>query len=168
MRRLIIGSVIMFALSHTALAQTVLMSADWAAKACDAWNENPVLTKELFESGWAKNDDGKGFKVMHVYREDCEKSPRVELRVSAKDGQARCVYGGKVENEKLAGTDYLMYATSKRWREMGKGEYGPMKAMMFGRLQFDGPMWEAMKNMGPFAQFLLLMGKVEATTDSCP
>ena len=61
-----------------------------------------------------------------------------------------------------------MYADTERWREMGAGEYGPMKAMMFGRLQFDGPMWEAMKNMGPFEQFLLLVGKVDASTDSCP
>ena len=47
---------------------------------------------------------------------------------------------------------------------MGKGEYGPMKAMMLGRLGFDGPMLEAMGNMGPFANFLLLVGKVPSET----
>jgi putative sterol carrier protein len=40
--------------------------------------------------------------------------------------------------------------------------------MMFGRLQFDGPMFEAMGNMGPFASFLLLVGKVKSSTASCP
>jgi len=154
---------------HSAQAQTIMMSPDWAKQACEAWNANPVLTKELFETGWAKNDKGRGYKVMHVYREDCADSPRVELRISGQDGQARCVYGGAVENKELnTAADYLMYASSKRWQEMGAGEYGPMKAMMFGRLNFDGPMWEAMKNMGPFEQFLLLVGKVPAAADKCP
>jgi hypothetical protein len=40
--------------------------------------------------------------------------------------------------------------------------------MMFGRLGFDGPMGEAMGNMGPFANFLLLVGKVPADTSACP
>ena len=51
---------------------------------------------------------------------------------------------------------------------MGKGEYGPMAAMMFERLGFDGPMGEAMGNMGPFENFLLLVGKVPSDTGSCP
>ena len=86
----------------TAQAQKpVMMSAEWAEQACAAWNANPILTGELAESGWAKNDKGRGFKVMHVYRDDCADSPRVELRVSLQDGQARCVYGGKVENKEL-------------------------------------------------------------------
>jgi putative sterol carrier protein len=51
---------------------------------------------------------------------------------------------------------------------MGKGEYGPMRAMMFGRLGFDGPMMEAMRNMGPFENFLLLVGKVTGDTATCP
>jgi putative sterol carrier protein len=51
---------------------------------------------------------------------------------------------------------------------MGKGEYGPMRAMMFRRLKFDGPMMEAMDNMGPFGSFLLLVGKVPGETASCP
>jgi putative sterol carrier protein len=61
-----------------------------------------------------------------------------------------------------------MYAETERWQQMGAGEYGPMKAMMFNRLKFDGPMWEAMKNMGPFKNFLLLVGKVPSDTASCP
>ena len=61
-----------------------------------------------------------------------------------------------------------MTAETKRWIEMGKGEYGPMKAMMFGRLSFDGPMGEAMGNMGPFEGFLLLVGKVPGETGRLP
>jgi len=43
-----------------------------------------------------------------------------------------------------------------------------MRAMMFGRLKFDGPMMEAMGNMGPFANFLLLSGKVATDYSTCP
>ena len=55
-----------------------------------------------------------------------------------------------------------------RWVEMGKGEYGPMRAMMLGRLGFTGPMVEAMGNMAPFENFLLLVGKVPSETKACP
>jgi putative sterol carrier protein len=60
-----------------------------------------------------------------------------------------------------------MTADTKRWTEMGKGEYGPMRAMMFGRLAFDGPMGEAMGNMGPFETFLTLVGKVPYDARTC-
>jgi putative sterol carrier protein len=43
-----------------------------------------------------------------------------------------------------------------------------MKAMMFGRLNFEGPKMEAMGNMGPFANFLLLVGKVPGDWAACP
>jgi putative sterol carrier protein len=91
------------------------------------------------------------------------------MRVSLKDGKAMCVYGGGPETAKLdGGADYVMKAETSRWIEMGKGEYGPMAAMMFGRLGFDGPMLEAMGNMGPFENFLLLVGKVPAEAAACP
>jgi putative sterol carrier protein len=61
-----------------------------------------------------------------------------------------------------------MSAETARWLEMGRGEYGPMRAMMFGRLAFVGPKMEAMSNMGPFESFLLLVGKVPGDTSSCP
>jgi len=51
---------------------------------------------------------------------------------------------------------------------MGKGEYGPMKAIFFQRLGFNGPMMEAMGNMGPFESFLLLVGKVPGEVAGCP
>ena len=159
-------------LMATTAAQTappVLMSAEWGAAACTAWNADPVLTRDLVESGWIKNDGGRGFKVMQVFREDCGDAPSAELRVSLKDGLAHCVYGGAVQTKKLdPAADYVMFAETKRWLEMGRGEYGPMKAMTFGRLGFKGPKMEAMGNMGPFSNFLLLVGKVESDASSCP
>ncbi len=122
-------------------SEPALMSGEWGPAACAAWNEDPVLTTDLVKSGWIKNDKGRGFKVMQVYRSDCGDKPTVELRVALKDGRAECVYGGPVETQKLeGGADYVMYATTERWKQMGAGEYGPMKAMMFGRLHFSGPM----------------------------
>jgi len=153
----------------SALAAPVMMSTDWGKEACDAWNRDPVLTDKLAESGWVKNDKGRGFKVMQVYRSDCGDRPTAELRVGLKDGKALCVFGGAAETAKLdAGADYVMKAETVRWTEMGKGEYGPMRAMMLGRLGFSGPMVEAMGNMGPFENFLLLVGKVPSETGACP
>jgi putative sterol carrier protein len=43
-----------------------------------------------------------------------------------------------------------------------------MWAMVLGRLSFDGPMMEAMGNMGPFGSFLLLVGKVPGDVAACP
>jgi len=157
------------ALAAPALAAPVLMSADWAKEACEAWNKDPVLTDKLVESGWMKNDKDRGFKVMQIYRSDCGDKPSAELRIAQKDNKAMCVYGGAPETATLdSGADYVMKAETARWVEMGKGEYGPMKAMMLGRLGFEGPMMEAMGNMGPFENFLLLVGKVPGDTGSCP
>lgn len=156
------------ACAGTVTAAPVLMSAEWAKDACDAWNSDPVLTDKLVESEWVKNDKGRGFKVMQVYRTDCGDRPTAEMRISHKDGKAACVYGGAPETAKLdSGADYVMKAETARWVEMGKGEYGPMAAMMFGRLGFDGPKMEAMGNMGPFANFLLLVGKVPSDAAAC-
>lgn len=149
-------------------AEPPLMSGEWGVAACSAWNADPVLTGDLVESGWIENDKGRGYKIMQVYREDCDQKPTVELRVALEDGKAQCVYGGPVQAEPLdSGADYVMHATTKHWREMGAGEYGPMKGMMFGRLSFSGPYGEAMGNMGPFTNFLLLVGKVPGG-DACP
>jgi putative sterol carrier protein len=165
---LVLGAVAVVSAGRT-VAAPVLMTSDWAAQACLAWNNDPVLTGKLMESGWTKNDKGRGFKVLQVYREDCPKSPRVELRIAPRENRATCVYGGKVETATLASdADYVMYAQTAHWKEMGAGEYGPMRAMMFGRLHFSGPMMEAMGNMGPFENFLLLVGKVPADPASCP
>ena len=148
-------------------AAPVLMSGAWMNQACDAWNQNTILTTELAEK-WVKNDKNHGYKIVHMYRTDCGKVIKVEMKIATKDGKATCVYGGPPQTEPDFDVDYLMHAKTDRWLEMGKGEYGPMKAMMFGRLEFKGPMFEAMSVMGPFEQFLLLVGKVEGDTATCP
>jgi putative sterol carrier protein len=51
---------------------------------------------------------------------------------------------------------------------MGKGAYGPMRAMMLGRLKFEGPKGVAMKNMGPFEAFLTALGKPSYDASKCP
>lgn len=150
-------------------AKPVAMSAPFAQAMCTAWNANATLTDKLVESGWIKNDAGRGFKLMQIYRSDCASSARIEMQIALKDGKAQCVYGGAVRSTALdGGADYLMWADTPRWREMGTGEYGPMKAMMFGRLNFAGPKMEAMGNMGPFENFLLLVGKVPGDWAACP
>jgi len=158
------------ALALPALAQSpVLMSPQWAAQACSAWNKEAVLTGQLAESGWVKNDGGRGYKVMQLFRSDCGKQPTAEMRIAFKDAKAMCVQGGAVETAKLdSGVDYVMSAETKHWLEMGKGDYGPMRAMMFGQLQFSGPRLEAMGNMEPFSAFLLLVGKVPSEASRCP
>jgi putative sterol carrier protein len=168
-----VAMALLVALGATASAaawsdEPAFMSGAWAGAACAAWNLDPILTQDLVKSGWIKNDKGRGFKVLQVYRSDCGKVPTAELRVALKDGKAECVYGGPVETQTLdKGADYVMHATTERWKQMGAGEYGAMKAMMLGRLSFSGPYGEAMGNMGPFGNFLLLAGKVPGSA-TCP
>lgn len=145
-----------------------LMSEDWTAHACKQWNATPGLVDEL-GGDWVKNHGGKGHKVIQLYRTDCGATTRTELRIAPKDGKAVCVYGGKRQSATLdSSVDYLMHAETAHWGEMGRGQYGPMRAMMFGALQFDGPRFEAMSVMGPFENFLLLVGKVASETKACP
>ncbi|TXI09538.1 MAG: sterol-binding protein [Rhizobium sp.] len=156
-------------LATSAQAAPTLLSAQWAAQACAAWNQDPVLSTALVKSGWVNNDGGRGYKVIQIYRNDCEQSERIELQIARKGETAQCIYGGKPRTSKPdSGVDYVMNASTRNWVEMGKGEYGPMKAMMTTRLRFSGPMLEAMNNMAPFESFLLLVGKVEADTSACP
>jgi len=149
-------------------AAPTMMTAEWAQQMCQAWNADATLTGKLVESEWIRNDKGRGYKAMQIYRADCADSPRIELRVSEKDGKAVCVYGGKADSTLDTRVDYVMWAETDRWVEMGKGEYGPMKAIFFQRLGFNGPMMEAMGNMGPFESFLRLVGKVPGDVAGCP
>jgi len=150
-----------------AVASTPYMSAEWAAQACQGWNASPQLSNDLGVK-WIKNDKGRGYKIIHMYRTDCGENTKVELVISGQGGKALCTYGGPIKNTSLNDDmDYVMHAETKRWREMGAGEYGPMRAMMFGRLKFQGPKAEAMRVMGPFEQFLLMPGKVPGD-DACP
>ena len=106
---------------------------------------------------------------VQVFRTNCGPRPTTEMRIALKADKAMCVCGGKVETAQPdVDADYVMSATTTRWVEMGRGDYGPMKAMMFGRLEFSGPKMEAMGNMGPFENFLLLVGKVPGGTHACP
>jgi putative sterol carrier protein len=170
------GSIVVIAVAALAgvaevSAQTtgVAMSSPWAKAMCSAWNEDATLTDKLVESGWIKNDAGHGFKIMQIYRADCPKSARIEMQIELKDNKAQCVYGGAARTAKLeSSADYLMWAETPRWREMGAGEYGAMRAMMFGRLNFEGPKMEAMGNMAPFENFLRLVGKVPGDWAACP
>ena len=148
-------------------ADTVLMSSDWAQGMCDAWNQDEGLTEGL--ATWMQNDADRGYKLLRIYRMDCPESPRIQLRVADREGAVSCIEAGVATDEELdASYDYVMYAKTGRWLEMGAGDYGPMWGMMSGRLKFEGPKWEAMKNMGPFKSFLLLVGKVPGATDACP
>jgi putative sterol carrier protein len=150
-----------------ASAAPVLMSIDWTAQACDAWNKDATLTNGLADK-WIKNDNGRGYKIIQMYRTDCGDGYKTEMKITGKDGKAMCVYGGKAQSALNLDVDYLMHAETKRWEEMGAGEYGPMKGMMFGRLKFSGPKMEAMGVMGPFESFLLLVGKVPGDVSTCP
>jgi len=151
----------------TAHAAAPMMSAEWTAQACDAWNKDTNLTTGLGDK-WIKNDKNRGHKIIHLYRTECGEETRTELKIAARDGKAMCIYGGAVQNVKMDhAVDYTMHATTERWNEMGAGEYGPMKAMMFGRLKFIGPKMEAMSVMGPFEAFLRLPGKIPGDK-ACP
>ncbi len=167
MRTTLLSLLIAAGFAASAAQAAPLMSAEWAAQACQYWNTNPALTTELAEK-WAKNDGGRGYKIVHMYRTDCGEASKVEMTITTTGGKTLCAYGGAIKHPTMNyDMDYLMHAETKRWREMGAGEYGPMRAMMFGRLKFDGPKGEAMKVMGPFEQFLLIPGKV-AGDDACP
>jgi putative sterol carrier protein len=155
------------AFATAAQAAPTMMSAEWTAQACDAWNKDAKLTDGLADK-WIKNDKGRGYKIIHLYRTDCGETTQTELKIQGKDGKAMCVYGGAVQNTRMDDSaDYIMHATTERWNEMGAGEYGPMKAMMLGRLKFTGPKMEAMSVMGPFEAFLRLPGKIPSDK-TCP
>ena len=161
-------AILMAGIGSMLAAEVIFMSGEWAESACEAWNQDEELTGNLTQ--WMENDLDRGFKIIQIYRMDCEDSPRVELRLEGaeEEGNIQCTYGGPAKAELDAKADYVMFAQTDRWEEMGAGDYGPMKGMMTRRLRFQGPKWEAMNNMGPFKNFLLLTGQIEGDTASCP
>jgi len=166
---LVITLAAVLAAHGTAQAAELFLSPAWAKQACEGWNADPELTHRLKEYKWIDNNKGRGYKIVQIYSLDCPKSPKVELKIEDKDGKALCTYGGVAVTTRLDDdVDYLMYATGEHWKRMGDGRDGPMKAMMFGRLKFQGPKMEAMGVMGPFSSFLLLTGKVPSDRSSCP
>jgi putative sterol carrier protein len=147
------------------------MDAAWAAQYCKQWNAEANLTKGLGGDAWAKNDAGRGYKILHLYRTRCGEKSAVELEVSNKDGKAICTYGGAIKHAKLNyDVDYLMSSDDEGWTCMGEGKFGcgAMGAMMSGKLKFQGPKGEAMGVMGPFDSFLQLTGKVPGDKTACP
>ena len=150
-------------------ANAAFMEADWAAKACDAWNASATLTNELGGDAWGGNDGGRGYKTISSYRTHCGEGSMTQMTIENKGGKAMCTYGGKPDGKAFDSShDYIMHASDENWTEMGNGDYGPMKAMMFGRLKFTGPKMEAMSVMGPFEQYLLLTGTVAGDKSACP
>ena len=145
-------------------SQPVFMDADWAKAFCEVWNNTPTLVNELGQNdAWNEVPERKLF----LYRKDCGKDKMVQLTIKNENGKAVCVSGGWKKDERT-GDDFLMCADTKRWLEMGRKEYGPMRAMMFGRLKFKGPKFVAMRNMGPFEAFLDAIDEVQSDTSRCP
>ena len=60
MRTTLLSLLIAAGFAASAAQAAPLMSAEWAAQACQYWNTNPALTTELAEK-WAKNDGGRGY-----------------------------------------------------------------------------------------------------------
>jgi len=147
-----------------AMSAPVFMGGEYAKALCEAWNKTPQLVEQLGKSeSWVAVPERKIF----IYREDCGEAKQVQLTIKNEGGKAMCVYGGPAK-DKRGKDDFLMYAETKRWLEMGRKEYGPMKAMMFGRLKFEGPKGVAMKNMGPFEAFLDIIDSPPHDASKCP
>ncbi len=147
------------------------MDATWAKGMCDAWNKNDKLMTGLGGDKWIKNDAGRGFKIIQLYRTQCGAQTRVELKIVNKDGKAMCAAGGPVTQQTLnKDVDYVMHATDEDWICMGEGKFGcgAMGAMMTGKLKFEGPKGEAMGVMGPFDSFLVATGSVPGDKAGCP
>jgi len=155
----------LFASAAIAADSAVMLSEPWGQAACEAWNADAVLSEGLFESGWVTNHkNNRGFRIIEIYRSDCPNSPHIQLKLVPQGKRAECAASGPMFDKEW---DFLMYAKTADWVAMGKGEVGPMGGMMTGKLKFDGSMWEAMQNMGPFKNFLLLFGKIPTSVDAC-
>lgn len=111
---------------------------------------------ELIKSGWAGNDGGKGYKVIQAIVKDSNTA--VELHID-NNGKAVAAFDSAKTAKLNVEVDYQMIATMEDWIIMGTGESGPMYHMTFGGLSFEGPIGEAMNNMGPFSSFLINIGK---------
>ena len=148
-------------------AAPALMSPAWTAAMCSAWNATPQLTHGL-AGEWLHDDKGRGYKIIQMYRDDCGSAGVVELKIVPKDGQAYCSYGGVPNAAPDFAVDFLMHAKTADWEAMGRGDPGPMWAMMSGKLQFQGPKLVAMRAIKPFASFLQLVGKVDYDANTCP
>ena len=155
---------LLLSFSGIALSAPVFMDGEYAKALYEAWNKTPQLSEQLGKSeSWVAVPERKLF----LYREDCGDAKQIQLTIKNEGGKAVCVYGGPAK-DKRGKDDFLMYAETKRWLEMGRKEYGPMKAMMLRRLKFEGPKGVAMKNMGPFEAFLDMVDNPPHDASRCP
>lgn len=169
LKKIILGSILLFS-SSVAFADK-FMDANWALKACDAWNLNTTLMIGLSGDKWMNNNQARGYKLIQIYRNECGADTKVQLNIEDKGGKASCTYGGVPDGKEINNkVDYVMHTTDKRWTQLGQGEYGPMKAMMLGRLKYSGPKAEAMRVMAPFGEFLKLTGSIagDKGKENCP
>jgi len=169
LKKLILATAVTIGLTSGAMAAE-FMDKNWAKKTCQAWNKNATLTKGLAK--WATNNKDRGYKLIQIYRTQCNSKSKIQLNIVNKGGKAVCVYGGKPDGKKVDhDVDYLMHANDDDWTCMGKGSFGcgAMGAMMSGKLKFKGPKGEAMSVMSPFGAFLELTGAVAGTKGKiCP
>ena len=151
-------------------SQAAFMDADWAKKACDAFNADSKITSGLAGDAWIAHDGGRGYKLIELYRTACGEGSKVQLTVENKGGKPVCTYGGapdgKAFNKKY---DYVMNASDKHWDCMGAGKFGcgAMGAMSTGKLKFTGPKMEAMGVMSPFNAFLKMTGSIGGEKTAC-
>ncbi len=169
LKKIILVTTVTIGLTSGAMAAE-FMDKTWAKNTCDAWNKNSTLTSGLAD--WAKNNKDRGYKLIQIYRTQCDTKSKIQLNLVNKGGKAICVYGGQPDGKKVdTDVDYIMHANDEDWTCMGKGSFGcgAMGAMMSGKLKFSGPKGEAMTVMGPFGAFLELTGKVAGTkSKTCP
>jgi putative sterol carrier protein len=169
LKKTILAITVTVGLTSSAIASE-FMDRTWAKNMCDAWNKSSTLTTGLAE--WATNNKDRGYKLIQIYRTQCDTKSKIQLNIINKDGKATCTYGGKPDGKKVDyDVDYLMHANDEDWTCMGKGSFGcgAMGAMMSGKLKFTGPKGEAMTVMGPFGAFLELTGSVEGVKgQTCP
>jgi putative sterol carrier protein len=162
MKKIILSLLLVFGFSvSSSFAAPPLWSVEYAKQYCELWNKSS-LAKDLVD--WAKSKpEGK---VIQIYRTDCGADKKVELQIKYVDGMAKCVYAGPPKTQK---PDFLMYTSTKKWEELGKGKFGfgGFRVAMMRKLKFEGSMKEAMANMGAFKTFLLNVGKIPYSKD-CP
>ncbi len=161
MKKLLLG---LFVICGPVFATNIFMGPEYAKDLCKVWNDSPTLVNDLGKNEkWSAVPERRIF----IYRQDCSEGKQIQLTIKNEGGKAMCVYGGPAKDQRTK-DDFLMYAETKRWLEMGKKEYGPMKAMMLGRLKFEGPRGVAMANMGPFEAFLDAIDAPAHDSSKCP
>jgi len=72
-----------------------MMSTEWTAQACDAWNKDATLTNGLGRQSGSRMTRAAATRSFTCIARDCgEGGPRPRMKIVPKDGKAMCVYGG--------------------------------------------------------------------------